>query len=174
MNATHFAGISATLITPPRLTTVETGDVPAGPVPLKPEACVHAWVSLKDTAARTVTLPSGTAVGEWLGPDRRDGTSFWLMASNDSDTNVAITLARDPGNTFQIGGNVTLAQGEKVQYLCNYDDNTGIVTCRKWFQSAMVVGSDHAMVNPEQSIPPAGTPARPQKRLPNPSSGCSG
>ena len=32
-----------------------------------PEACVHAWVSLKDIIARTVTLlPAGAAVGKWL------------------------------------------------------------------------------------------------------------
>lgn len=135
MNVNHFSEISSRLIIPPNLT--EFTQSSSNPVPdaFAPELVVNAWLSIVITAAATVRMPNITAVAEWLGPDRRFGTNFWLMISNKAATNLSLTLQPSADTHFTLPGKATssvLGQNEKLWWLCSYDDTTSTVISREW------------------------------------------
>ena len=135
MNVNHFSELSSRLIVPPNLTSFTQSATNTIPDALAPELIVNAWLEIVITAAATVRMPSITAVAEWLGPDRRFGTNFWLMMTNKAATNLTLTLQPSADTHFTLPAAATssaLGQNEALWWLCSYDDAAGTVVSREW------------------------------------------
>lgn len=137
MNANHFTGIPSRLITAPNLIDTITLGASVGTLALTPAQSVNACLEIdRDGAAATaivVTLPSIADVAAYIGPDRKEGLSFFFAIRN-ADVQAALTLT--PNSEFELNGSGVTAvsitkNGNGVKYLCRFTESK--VVSRTWW-----------------------------------------
>lgn len=137
MNANHFTGIPSRLITAPNLIDTITLPATATSLALTPAQSVNACLDITRTGSGTgaivVTLPSIADVAAHIGPDRKEGLSFFFAIFN-SDVEAALTLT--PNAEFELNGSGVTAvsitkNGNGVKYLCRFTESK--VVSRLWW-----------------------------------------
>jgi hypothetical protein len=85
---------------------------------------IGGMVTMTPTAARTITLPTATAILALLQPGVQIGTSFEISIRNGAATTHAITLAGPSGGGITIDGVATVAHASSATFLARVTGET--------------------------------------------------